>query len=87
MFFLRGVHLLLKKLIVTYAQLVYGWTPDRWKKQSELIKSWKPWKQSKGARTIEGKNPGKNRIRIALVAPEKDCIEAAQRIKTFVQSL
>jgi len=32
-------------------------------------------------------NPGKNHIRIALVAPLEDCIEAAQRIKLFLNSL
>lgn len=32
-------------------------------------------------------NPGKNRVRMALVAEIEECIEAAQRIKTFVESL
>lgn len=36
------------------------------------------------SRTIDGVNPGKNRVRMALVAPEADCIEAALRIKTFI---
>ncbi len=36
--------------------------------------------------TADG-NPGSNRIRMALVAPLEDCIEAAQRIKTCVESL
>ena len=39
------------------------------------------------SRTIDGLNPGKNRIRMALVASEADCIEAAQRIKRFVRNL
>ncbi|MFV1873195.1 MAG: succinyldiaminopimelate transaminase [Oleiphilus sp.] len=39
------------------------------------------------SRTIDGINPGQNRIRMALVAPEADCIEAAQRIKRYVLSL
>lgn len=30
-------------------------------------------------------NPGKNRVRMALVPPIQDCIEAANRIKTFVR--
>ena len=34
-----------------------------------------------------GENPGKNRIRMALVAPEADCIEAAKRIKIFIEGL
>lgn len=39
------------------------------------------------SRTIEGINPGKNRVRMALVASVEECIEAANRIKQFVQSL
>lgn len=32
-----------------------GWTPERRKKQSEAIRQWKPWNQSTGAKTLEGK--------------------------------
>lgn len=32
-------------------------------------------------------NPGRDRVRMALVAPLDECLEAAERIKTFVQSL
>ncbi len=39
------------------------------------------------SRTIDGINPGKNRVRMALVASLDECIEAANRIKQFVQSL
>jgi len=39
------------------------------------------------SRTVHGVNPGKNRIRMALVAPIEECIEAAQRIRTFIESL
>jgi len=39
------------------------------------------------SRTIDGINPGKNRVRMALVASVEECIEAAERIKQFVQSL
>lgn len=38
------------------------------------------------SRTTDEGNPGANRIRMALVAPLEDCIEAAQRIKTCVES-
>jgi len=37
------------------------------------------------AREAHGVNPGANRIRIALVAPLEDCIEAADRIAGFVR--
>lgn len=38
-------------------------------------------------REAGGTNPGKNRVRIALVAPTAECTEAAQRIATFVNNL
>ena len=38
------------------------------------------------ARDAQGSNPGKGRIRMALVADTAECVEAAQRIVAFVQS-
>jgi N-succinyldiaminopimelate aminotransferase len=39
------------------------------------------------SRTIDGKNPGSNRIRMALVAEVEECIEAAKRIRALIESL
>ncbi|HSD96825.1 MAG TPA: aminotransferase class I/II-fold pyridoxal phosphate-dependent enzyme, partial [Sulfuricaulis sp.] len=39
------------------------------------------------SRETEDGNPGKNRVRMALVAPLAECIEAAQRIRNYVESL
>jgi N-succinyldiaminopimelate aminotransferase len=39
------------------------------------------------ARNTDGMNPGEDYVRMALVAPLAECIEAAKRIKDFVQSL
>ncbi|OGI50898.1 MAG: succinyldiaminopimelate transaminase [Candidatus Muproteobacteria bacterium RIFCSPHIGHO2_02_FULL_60_13] len=39
------------------------------------------------SREFEGVNPGQNRARLALVAPVPECIEAAQRIRNYVESL
>jgi N-succinyldiaminopimelate aminotransferase len=36
------------------------------------------------AREAHGINPGKNRVRIALVATQKDCDEAAQRMANLL---
>jgi N-succinyldiaminopimelate aminotransferase len=36
------------------------------------------------ARDAHGTNPGKNFIRMALVAPLEECIEAAKRINNYV---
>lgn len=38
------------------------------------------------ARDIDGMNPGRHRIRMALVAETAECLEAARRIIQFVQS-
>ena len=32
-----------------------GWTPERRARQAELIRSWKPWEKSTGAKSPEGK--------------------------------
>ena len=39
------------------------------------------------SREVNGLNPGKNHVRLALVAPVTECIEAAHRIKNFINSL
>ncbi|HYW58717.1 MAG TPA: succinyldiaminopimelate transaminase [Polaromonas sp.] len=38
------------------------------------------------AREAQGRNPGAGRIRMALVAPTAECVEAADRIVQFIQS-
>jgi len=37
------------------------------------------------SRTVDGHNPGANRVRMALVAPLEECVEAARRIVEFVK--
>jgi N-succinyldiaminopimelate aminotransferase len=37
-------------------------------------------------RGVGGRNPGRGFVRLALVEPEQPCLEAAQRIRQFVQS-
>ncbi len=39
------------------------------------------------AREAHGRNPGENYVRIALVAPREECIEALTRISQFARSL
>jgi len=39
------------------------------------------------SREFAGINPGQNHVRIALVAPLSECIEAAHRIKNFITTL
>ncbi len=38
------------------------------------------------SRDSDGINPGRDHVRLALVAPLEECIEAAQRIRCFVES-
>ncbi|WP_437881507.1 succinyldiaminopimelate transaminase [Pseudomonas sp. LRF_L74] len=38
------------------------------------------------SREVEGFNPGAGRVRMALVAPLAECIEAAERIRRFVET-
>ena len=38
------------------------------------------------AREVDGHNPGRGRIRLALVAPAAECLEAAQRISAFIRA-
>lgn len=38
------------------------------------------------SRTVDGHNPGENRVRMALVAPVEECVEAARRIVEFVKA-
>jgi len=33
-----------------------GWTLERRRKQAELIRGWRPWEQSTGPKTNEGKS-------------------------------
>jgi N-succinyldiaminopimelate aminotransferase len=37
------------------------------------------------SRNVAGENPGAGRVRMALVAPLDECVEAAQRIRRFIQ--
>jgi N-succinyldiaminopimelate aminotransferase len=37
------------------------------------------------SRTVDGFNPGKNRVRLALVASVDECTQAAHRIRTYIE--
>ena len=68
-----------------------GWTLERRKKQSELIKSWSPWKKATGPKTFEGKNKSKmNALKHGCrseVFRKLDAYMAAQnRIKREIRS-
>jgi N-succinyldiaminopimelate aminotransferase len=39
------------------------------------------------ARDVDGISPGRNRVRLALVAPLEECVEAVNRITQFARQL
>ncbi|MCG8425763.1 MAG: succinyldiaminopimelate transaminase, partial [Chromatiales bacterium] len=39
------------------------------------------------SREFNGYNPGSNRIRMALVAPVDECIDAAKRMRKYIETL
>ena len=39
------------------------------------------------SREVKGVNPGHRRLRLALVAPLAECVDAARRIRRYVESL
>ena len=39
------------------------------------------------SREVDGMNPGANRIRMALVAPIEECVEAARRIRDYLNTI
>jgi N-succinyldiaminopimelate aminotransferase len=39
------------------------------------------------AREVDGANPGKNRVRVALVAPLEECVEGIERMMQFAAKL
>ena len=48
-----------------------GWTDERRKKQSELIRGWQPWNNSTGPKTGEGKKiSSRNSIKLGLRSAE-----------------
>jgi len=59
-----------------------GWTPERRARQEELIRRWRPWEESTGPRSAEGKaavsrNAWKGGLRpllrqVALLMREQD---------------
>jgi tyrosyl-tRNA synthetase len=52
---------------------------------TELVHTRADAEAARVGRIVDGVNPGKNRIRIALVAPLADCVEGAHRIAHFVR--
>lgn len=39
------------------------------------------------SREVGGRNPGRDHVRMALVAPPDECIEAARRIRSYIETL
>ena len=52
---MRGIRALNASELLGVA-MANGWTPERRARQAELIRTWRPWDQSTGPRTAEGKS-------------------------------
>lgn len=57
-----------------------GWTAERRARQSALIRTWKPWEQSTGPRTDEGKVIASLNRQRALDAARQDIAEARRKL-------
>ena len=56
----------------------HGWTLERRKKQSELIQNWKPWENSTGPRTAQGRaTSSMNALKHGMRSAEMRSLESA----------
>ena len=63
-----------------------GWTPERRQRQSELIHHWRPWEQSAGATTQEGKERAKmNAKRLTAIGLYKQICKLCNAKQLFQQ--
>ena len=58
-----------------------AWTPAQRAKQSEIIHGWKPWQNSTGARTPEGKAKASQNRRKSLEAAEAELLAAMAKVQ------
>jgi len=57
-----------------------GWSPERRARQSELIRTWRPWEKSTGPRSDEGKaTAARNGDRGGAWKAERDNLRALKR--------
>ena len=69
-----------------------GWTIERRKQQSQAIHRWKPWQQSTGAKTLDGKaivsrNAFKGGVRIRLRELSKNTYEILREHKEMLEKI
>jgi len=61
-----------------------GWTPERRKRQAQLIQQWKPWQRSTGAKTEEGKaRSSQNALKHGFRSREQ--IELRKQMNQFIR--
>lgn len=63
-----------------------GWTPERRARQAALIRTWRPWEQSTGPRSAEGKarasrnaDKGRQREKLRALMREVSALLRKQR--------
>ena len=58
-----------------------GWTPERKRRQAELIQTWKPWEKSIGPKTVEGKAVvSRNAFKGSLHTQSKELLREVSRL-------
>ena len=61
------------------------WTPEERLKQAELIRNWQPWKQSTGAKTLQGKaRSSRNAYKHGMGKLQKELRKLLKRQKQFI---
>jgi len=70
-----------------------GWTPERRARQAELIRQWRPWERSTGARTPEGKAKSSQNARKPMTPSKllklarKDLKAAGEALRGYMDTL
>ena len=64
------------------------WTPEERLKQAELIRKWQPWKQSTGAKTLQGKaRSSRNAYKHGLSKLQKELSRLLREHKKAIEGI
>lgn len=72
---------------------MHGWTEERRARQAELIRQWRPWEKSTGARTAEGKAKSSQNARKGMTPSKlmklarKDLSAARVELRGYMDAL